>query len=53
MRIRKFEITSIEVEPKGFKPFYTVHYKGIKNKPQIATLFNLGIYGEDLIPLLT
>ena len=21
--------------------------------PQIATLFNLGIYGEDLIPLLT
>lgn len=36
MRIRKFEITSVEVEPRGLKPFYTVHYKGIKNKEWVT-----------------
>lgn len=36
MVIRKFEITSVEVDHRGLKSFYTIHYKGIKNKEWVT-----------------
>ena len=35
MYISKFEITKIEKDTRTFPHFYTIHFKGIKNKKWI------------------
>ena len=53
----KYSIFKIGKYSKNTKPGRTPLAVRIQIEPsqipQIATLFNLGIYGEDLIPLLT